>query len=117
MNERKLEEIGAGVWHNFPGTKAEGARKQASERSRATRKKRLEKRKTTRLLSRSIRFIGAVQVEPDDEFSFICFHLVSERETRFPAPFTGNAPRGPVPARAFLKHEAKLNSFRPITGY
>lgn len=30
MNERKLEEIGAGVWHNFPGTKAEGARKQAS---------------------------------------------------------------------------------------
>lgn len=36
MNERKLEEIGAGVWHNFPGTKAEGARKQALERSRAT---------------------------------------------------------------------------------
>lgn len=36
MNERKLEEIGAGVWHNFPGTKADWARKQASERSRAT---------------------------------------------------------------------------------
>lgn len=51
MNERKLEEIGAGVWHNFPGTKAEGARKQASERSRATFEEEAVGKKTTRKAS------------------------------------------------------------------
>lgn len=114
-NWKKLERV-CGIISQGRKPKGRG-NKHRSDRGPRSRKKRLEKRKTTRLLSRSIRFIGAVQVEPDDEFSFICFHLVSERETRFPAPFTGNAPRGPVPARAFLKHEAKLNSFRPITGY
>ena len=115
INERRgrKDEIGRKIrnaCYNFPGTKVEGAQKEALERiagyiqGRSGWKK--GRRRGRRLLSRSIRFIGAVQAEPDDEFSFICFHLVSERERE------GDGLRSPEMLRGDLCRQERFGNTR-----